>query len=119
MPSPHSSIGLLICSTASPKRPGFHPGRLAKEATVVVFLNDVQEFLHRANFRVRWIAMPFQIGALPKDLPGELALVVGRLCNCAFENRVPVHYEGRSSQISMLCPLMRNARSTLARRCGG
>jgi hypothetical protein len=62
------------------------PWRLTEEASVVVVLNDIQEFLDRCDFRTGLITMPFQVGTLPENLPIEFALIVGRLGNRMFED---------------------------------
>ena len=58
---------------------------LAEEAAVLVVLNDIQKFFDRSNYGIWLIAVPFHIGTLPKDLPIESALVVGRLGDGLFE----------------------------------
>ena len=52
---------------------------------MVVFLDDIQKFLNRHSFQVRFIAVPFQIGSLPEDFPIPSAFVVGRFRNRMFD----------------------------------
>jgi hypothetical protein len=57
---------------------------LAKETRILIFLDECEKLFKARYLGTRFIAVPFQICPLPKDLPDALSLDIRGLRNRAF-----------------------------------
>ena len=87
---------------------------------MLVFLNERKKVFDRCDFGVGLVAGPLEVSSLPENLPIPLAFVVGRpfATECSSTLLSSCQWR-RTSNISTLCPLIRNARSSSARICSG